>query len=810
MIKHSILIAFTWLFSLTLCAQTSDYYSLKDVKNYRFDHLQLNASKDIDQFVQNAAQYTFIEALKIKSADPSDLRKVLKAGDIAAYIKELDLLEFSGHYTDSSFDSTCNIETLHIRINEEHLNELMYLRALKHLETVYLYIDGKPDGMQALAYLPSLKELHIIGEFLPKDLKQVCLYIKEQTRLQILGISVDRITDVPKELIKLKTLSKLYLYDNLSVYTNKGIEDLDDQSFTMSYVVYDDEVRAINIHYCSNTGELAEFELAHLQGLYQGEVVANAYEETSVELSKAPVIPFKTAFQPDFPHTAEFNPLYPRIAPNTEYFSVSNQKPSVLYSNSGMTITIPENCFEQTDGSPVEGTVYLRLIQIKDVSDVLFAGLNLKNGFTQLSNQYLFNLQATGEKQAVKLKDGYLIKVDMPCSKDSAQSYFFDYESNSWQDLDLYNQVFASTFEPLDFYKIQHALNLQSRYQFDTTLFNERFYSAKHFVLNDAQISSQMVYKRNGLYVDLDRTWNKEFNQDGHLKGVKIKRGKTYIKIQKVIPKERNIERQYFKLLDKTEQGIFTELKALKAINFNTVIDPEQKKAFQENFIKNTKYFDVKVMYLAGKDYCEIVLKTNDGYRKIKAFISDVSDDKANKKQILKFMKAYKQYNALRYKREQSFNQNNQIRFSEFKTYISDKQNAIAKAKGQKKADAFTEIKMHQLGTFGVLYTREASFSTNIIAQYTDESGLPIDVKALFMIDKRFNTLFNVQVGNIAFEPDQLSALIAIDYSGNLYYANKNDVPASQLSNNSLTYIKLKKLPQNIQQISGFNQAIKH
>jgi hypothetical protein len=45
----------------------------------------------------------------------------------------------------------------------------------------------------------------------------------------------------------------------------------------------------------------------------------------------------------------------------------------------------------------------------------------------------------------------------------------------------------------------------------------------------------------------------------------------------------------------------------------------------------NGKYFDVKVMYLAGKDYCEIVLKTNDGYRKIKAFISDVSDDKANK-----------------------------------------------------------------------------------------------------------------------------------------------------------------------------------
>ena len=152
----------------------------------------------------------------------------------------------------------------------------------------------------------------------------------------------------------------------------------------------------------------------------------------------------------------------------------------------------------------------------------------------------------------------------------------------------------------------------------------------------------------------------------------KIKRGKTYIKIQKVIPKERNIERQYFKLLDKTEQGIFTELQAFKSVNFNTVIDPEQKKAFQENFVKNTKYFDVKVMYTAGKDYCEIVLKTNDGFRKIKAFICDVDDEKINKKQVLKFMKVYKKYNALRYKREQSFNLNNQIRFTEFKAYIKN------------------------------------------------------------------------------------------------------------------------------------------
>ena len=87
-------------------------------------------------------------------------------------------------------------------------------------------------------------------------------------------------------------------------------------------------------------------------------------------------------------------------------------------------------------------------------------------------------------------------------------------------------------------------------------------------------------------------------------------------------PKIRNKERQYFKVLDKTEQEIFAELKAFKAINFNTIVNAENKKEFNETYIKNTKYFDVKVIYLAGKDYCEIVLKTNDGFRKIKAFIS--------------------------------------------------------------------------------------------------------------------------------------------------------------------------------------------
>lgn len=119
-------------------------------------------------------------------------------------------------------------------------------------------------------------------------------------------------------------------------------------------------------------------------------------------------------------------------------------------------------------------------------------------------------------------------------------------------------------------------------------------------------------------------------------------------------------------------------------------------------------------------------------------------------------------------------------------------------------------MKIHQLGTFGLMYDRSVVFNTNIIAQYTDESGLPIDVKDLFMIDSRYNTLFKVQSGNISFDPAYCSLIVASDYSGNLYYANKNDISASKLSNNSLTYIKLKKVNHSINSITMFNQLIKN
>ena len=785
-----------------LFAQNNDYFNLKDVKTFRFDHLELKTEKEIDQFIRNPEAFNFIEALKIN--ETPRLNEILNSSNICSYIKELDLSAYKGDLNPQTFDSCGGIEILHISINEEKLEQLKYLSSIKNLNTVYLYIVGKPEDLSGLKYLPILKELHVIGEFLPKDLIKLFDYLEAQTFLYTLGISIDRITDLPQNVMRFKTLSKLNLYDNLSVYSNNGIYELNEEKLSIIFNLYSDMINAIGISYFSSNGNLADFEIAYLQNLYKGELVPQQFEQAEETINDLEVIPFKKDFIPDFSLSPEFHKPYPKISPAEEIFVINPNNSSVIYSNSGLKLTIAANSFVNDNNEDVKEPVYIKIIQLNTPTDLLFAGFDLKVGDNQLCNQFLFNIQATSEKGSAKLREGYQIKVNMPVTADSAKTYFFDYESNTWQDLDFYNQVFATNFTAIDFYKIESNTLSTSYFQYDTSSFKERFWGKKNIVLNDANNPNQMLFRKKQFYTDLDRTWLKDYNANGSLKGFKIKNGKSYIKIQKVIPKVRNKQRLYFKLLDKTEQKIFAELSAFKNINFNSIINPENKKEFNETYLKNIKYYDILIHYGSGKEFCEITLKTAEGFKKIKAYITDSEDKKTIKKQMLKFAKAYKSYQRIRAKREFEFNTLNKLRFEEFKTYTNSKLQLL------QKNNKSTELKIHQLGTFGLMYTKKPEFTTNIIAQYTDESGLPIDIKEIYMIDSRYNTFFKIEVGNIAFDPLNCTCIVAVDYSGNLYFANKSDVAMSNLSNNSLIYIKLKKVNPGITSIPMFNHLIRN
>ncbi len=797
-----------WITIILLClatsleAQTNDFFSLNDVKKYRFDQLELKNDKEIELFIKNQNQYNFIEAVKINETQLLD--ELLNVLSNFNDLKEINLLNYSGDFREKTFENCVSIETLHLKINEEKLSQLTFINKMNSLSSLYLYIVGRPDQLNVIRQIKPLKELHIITDLLPKDIQTLLTEVSYQPSLQTFGLSIDRITDLPANLKQLKTLSKLVLYDNLAIFANKGIEDLTEEKLKIVFSFNPDIQSAISIVYCSNNDQLVDFEQEHLKKIYNGELFgATTIENDLTEPELKNIIEFKKDFTPVFNPQKEFIIPYQSIQSESEVFVINPKENAVLYSKNGAKIVVPANAFVNPNKEDILSPVYIKISYIGQSIEQLFAGLKFQTK-PFLSNRYAINIEATSEKSEALLKENYQIKLHLPISKDSAQNYFYDDESNTWQNTDFYQQVFASSFVPIDFYKIEKEQKALNYYLLDSTSFDNRFYSSKHYFLMDKDQDVQLIYKTGKFFTDIDRTWTKDYNKDGKFLGVRIKKGKNLIKIQKVIPKVRNNERFYFKLLDKSNLLVFTELTTFKKINFNVKIDPTDKRAFDREFVKNIKYFDFRLVYQLGDDFCIIKLKTSDGFKEIKAFITDTDNEKQKRKQIIAFTKSYNKYNNLLQKRSKEFEINLLKRQDEYALFLKDKNTQL------NKNNQLFELKVHQLGSFGLFYSKNLEFSTNLIAQYTDERGLPIDVKYLFLIDKRYNSVIPIQVGNLNFSPTETQYIIAIDYQGNLFYATSNDLNIANLTNNSLTYIKLKQLKDNINTVELFISKTKN
>ena len=793
-------IVFTVFIGISI-GQSNDFYNLKDVNKFRFDRLELSNEKDIEQFLKSSKNYNFISALKI--CNTPNLKSICNQLNTFYDITELDLLNYDGEYLVTFFDSCKQIEKLQIKVNENKLSQIATLNSLPNLNFLTLYIKGKAESTDDFKYLPNIKELHIIGDFLPNELQSMFTHIRTKNKIQTLGISVDRITDLPKELTKMYYLSTLVLYDNLSLATTESIEELNTYTTAVKFSIDSDLQSFIQIKYIA-TSVLSSYETAFLEKLYKGEIFEDKLDTEEMDNGDS-LLAFRKAFSPDYLPSSEFNFLYPNIKPKEEIFAIDAKENSTIITESGLKLTIPQNSFTTVNGEQINEMVYIKIMQIPRAIDALFCGFNFKLGNTQMANHFLFNIQASTAKNEVILKPGMQIKTLLPLAKDSlCYEYYFDYESNSWQDLTLYNSVFSNEFTPIDFYKIEKSADTKKSYLFDSTSFNNRLYYADNYFLNDKSINTQILFNKNKFYTDPDRTWTKEYNKDGKKNGARIKRGKALVKIQKVTPKNRNTTRQYFKVIDKTEKKLFAELNALKNINFNVKIKSENKKELTEKYITNKKYSDVRISYIQGKESCKIILKGESGLQEITALVTDSDVEKVVKKQVSKFYKAYKKYLQIIEKRGNSFNINNEGRKQDYEKYLAEKIDLLEKNKQQ------VELKIHQLGTFGLVKLQTQEFNTNLIVNYTDERGVPIDIKAIYLLDERYASPIKLDKENIAINPATFQLIVATDFNGNLFYANKSNIAGMNFSNNSYTYLKLNVVKAKLTSIEAFLNYVRN
>src|SRR5690606_34400537 len=154
------------------------------------------------------------------------------------------------------------------------------------------------------------------GNFLPAELSLIIDNLKTQNHLFTLGLSVDRTTDIPMGINKIRSLSNLNLYDNLSLFLGNEIEELHEEKLDLRFNISFDLVGAISISYFSNIDQLSEFEKEYFKKLYKAEFssISEIELEQSAEVTEN-LLPFKKNFYPDFTQSLEFNQPYSQIKP---------------------------------------------------------------------------------------------------------------------------------------------------------------------------------------------------------------------------------------------------------------------------------------------------------------------------------------------------------------------------------------------------------------------------------------------------------------------------------------------------------------
>lgn len=515
--KIKLILFFLLLSELSASAQLSDYYNLKDVKKYRFDKLSIGNASDASKFAKNASEYNFISGLKVEGV--VNLPSILNSTRGFYELNELNLKNYAGDYADNTFDSCTEIEILHLSVSESKLHQLSFLKHLKKLTTLFLYVQGKPESLIALDQIPNIREVHVLGEFLPQHVNQVIQAVGKNSKLNVLGISLDRITDLSANVVNLRYLSDLIIYDNLSVFGNGGIEDLTEEKITITFNIYSDLPAAVTIRYMSANNQLAAFETAHLEKLYTGQVLEMKQDDPlleAVEGEEKFFKPFQAEFKPGFPQPVEFRFPHATLRPDEEVFKIDPTKDAVITTNSGLRLIIARNSFTTQGSEEVTDPVYIKLTEVLASSELLFSGIALNAGNQQYyNNQYMINVQATTSRSEVMLKPDYQMKAILPAQRDSSTEYFFDYESNSWQDLNYYNSVFSSTLFPIDFYKIENQNNAVQYVMFDTSTFDTRYTRQANFFLNDRDNNNQILFREKKFYTNPDRTWIRNYNKEG-------------------------------------------------------------------------------------------------------------------------------------------------------------------------------------------------------------------------------------------------------------------------------------------------------
>ncbi len=749
------------------------------------------------------------EALKEPSAYESVLIQPNETGRINKFIRKLDkFYNLQTVYIQRGFDAE-QLQTLVTGLKDQELIEVIVeCDTLSSLIEILAQLEGtdkitliepfimKTDALNDIAKLQcaslSLKSstrIKVPKDFqFPKQLEEIELLSKQPAKNNLLVdkmarlekliavyISTENIATLPSGIGAIPNLK------NLEVIKAKEIDqenELISQRFRMAKKANECN-KLVTITY-NSSAEMADTEKPVFASVFDGFYFMN---EAEIPTNNAKLSIANVANTETFAKTVGFTPLVKSVDVKRKPFKLSTENPAKIEVSTGTTIKIPQNAFVDAKGNPVTGQVDVTYREIKRPIDMLMSGVPMAYDSAGVTYQFVsagnFELLAFKDGEPLQLAKDKTIDVSFISTDEKAgyNLYKLDPETKNWVfegNADNKKKPAPDTFS----LKTLTIKDLDFEYDFDTTVFDERFEKTEYRYMLEANLVKGKVKevnkKRNGQYLyQLTRKANTKIS----LLKVKIEnKGKlksdSSLKIKfKLVTQPRK----------KTNHNLFPELTSFRGYTFITN-DITTPKNFKNEYIRKQQYNDVRIIYNDGDDFCTIQLKTVNGIIELTADITQGESGIVANYRKHSFQRKYKRYTRSLNKRIARLNNALDIRKKVAR-------NAYDIGDGSQVATITRNLQLTGLGTFNcdafMKYKTPPTVITNVIVTTNDTAGFT--PKTVFVVDRRINGLLTYTASGISLYKNSTKAIIAVDDNDNIYCIDK---PAKEAINKNTIQMK--------------------
>ena len=132
---------------------------------------------------------------------------------------------------------------------------------------------------------------------------------------------------------------------------------------------------------------------------------------------------------------------------NAEEFVIDNTKDTTLFGRKGTIVSIPKNCFENTNGA-----IKIELIESLKLSDIVLLNAQTVSNGEILQTDGVIYLNATVDDIVVKLKEGKTIQIEIPTDdrNDEMTAFVGNFNEEGEMNWEIGNEMIWSTSEQVE------------------------------------------------------------------------------------------------------------------------------------------------------------------------------------------------------------------------------------------------------------------------------------------------------------------------------------------------------------------------